>query len=232
MDLDALFEEDLCRLKGPVQPIRVENGIPFYTSEQINLFGLPHHWGVQQYQIIELYDDGRPPVTDYEMEQERRGSLRPIHHYYRVERFESILYQLIGCRGIIPPSVIKIIQESQIDRHPDRIWDSVRNILKKHKLSVYYNRIPIILDQLGFDRKIKWGDQNALVLELVNEFKKISAKFEELKPLLERTYFPNLRYVAFKLLKEYGAEFQYRIPFLRTPRKEKVMDDLWEMLRN
>ena len=232
MDLDALFEEDLRRLQGPVQPIRMENGIPFYTSQQVNLFGLPHHWGVQQYQIIELYDDGRPPVTDYEMEQERRGSLRPIHHYNRVERFESILYQLIGCRGIIPPSVIKIIQESQIDRHPDRIWDSVRNILKKHKLSVYYNRIPIILDQLGFDRKIKWGDQNALVLELVNEFKKISAKFEELKPLLERTYFPNLRYVAFKLLKEYGAEFQYRIPFLRTPRKEKVMDDLWEMLRN
>lgn len=232
MDLDALFEEDLRRLQGPVQPIRMENGIPFYTSQQVNLFGLPHHWGVQQYQIIELYDDGRPPVTDYDMEQERRGSLRPIHHYNRVERFESILYQLIGCRGIIPPSVIKIIQESQIDRHPDRIWDSVRNILKKHKLSVYYNRIPIILDQLGFDRKIKWGDQNALVLELVNEFKKISAKFEELKPLLERTYFPNLRYVAFKLLKEYGAEFQYRIPFLRTPRKEKVMDDLWEMLRN
>ena len=232
MDLDALFEEDLRRLQGPVQPIRMENGIPFYTSQQVNLFGLPHHWGVQQYQIIELYDDGRPPVTDYDMEQERRGSLRPIHHYNRVERFESILYQLIGCRGIIPPSVIKIIQESQIDRHPDRIWDSVRNILKKHKLSVYYNRIPIILDQLGFDRKIKWGDRNALVLELVNEFKKISAKFEELKPLLERTYFPNLRYVAFKLLKEYGAEFQYRIPFLRTPRKEKVMDDLWEMLRN
>lgn len=235
MDLDALFAEDLARLQtfpGPIQPLRVEFGIPFYTSQQINLFGLPHIWGVDQYQIIELFEDSHPQVTDYDMEQERRGSLRPIHHYNRVERFEQILYQLVGCRGVVPRLVICTIKQEGFDDHPDRVWDSVRSILKKHKWSHYYNRIPVILDQLGFKRKIDFGDSNAFILNIVNEFKKISAKFEDLKPHLVRCYFPNLRYVAFKLLIEYGAIFQYKIPFLRTPRKEKMMDDLWEMLRN
>jgi hypothetical protein len=238
MDLDALFAEDMARLQqtfyypGPVQPIRIENGIPFYTSQQINIYGLPHHFGIDQYQIIELEEDGRPPVTDYDMEQERRGSLRPIHHYNRVERFEQILYQLVGCRGVVPRLIIQHIRSIGYDRNPDKVWDSVRSILKKNNWSQYYNRIPIILDQLGFDRKIDFGDNNAFVLNLVNEFRKISAKFEELKPHLVRCYFPNLRYVAFKLLVEYGAVFQYKIPFLRTPRKEKQMDELWELLRS
>lgn len=238
MDLDDLFAGDLALLQqpitftGPIQPIRVENNIPFYTSQQINLFGLPHHWGVDQYQIVELYEDGRPPVTDYEIEQERRGSLRPVHHYNRVERFEQILYQLIGCRGVVPRLIIVHIQAVGFDPHPDRVWDSVRSILKKNQWSNYYNRIPVILDQLGFERRIDFGDSNQFVLELVNEFRRISARFEELKPTLVRCYFPNLRYVAFKLLVEHGAVFQYKIPFLRTPRKEKQMDELWELLKS
>jgi hypothetical protein len=238
MDLDALFAEDLARLQqpliypGPTQPVRVEFGIPFYTSQQISIFGLPHLFGVDQYQIIELQEDSHPPVTDYDMEQERRGSLRPIHHYSRVERFEQILYQLVGCRGVVPRVIVLHIQSVGFDQHPDRVWDSVRAILKKNNWSQYYNRIPIILDQLGFERKIDFGDNNAFVLNLVNEFRKISCRFEELKPQLVRSYFPNLRYVAFKLLQEHGAVFQYKIPFLRTPRKEKMMDELWELLRS
>lgn len=237
MDLDALFAEDMALLQKPiliypVDPVRYEDGVPFYTSQQINLYGLPHLFGIDQYQIIELYDDGHPQVTDYDMEQERRGALRPIHHYNRVERFEQILYQLVGCRGVVPRMIILHLKSVGYDRHPDRVWDSVRSILKKNNWSQYYNRIPIILDQLGFDRKINFGDSNAFVLNIVNEFRKISARFEELKPHLVRCYFPNLRYVAFKLLIEHGAVFEYKIPFLRTPRKEKVMDELWELLRN
>jgi hypothetical protein len=28
----------------PCQPIRWENTVPVYTSQQINLYGLPDHW--------------------------------------------------------------------------------------------------------------------------------------------------------------------------------------------
>jgi hypothetical protein len=236
MDLDELFREDLERLQQPllypVAPIRQEFGIPFFTSQQIDLYGLPHLYGVDQYQIVELREDSHPAVTDYDMEQERRGSLRPVHHYSRVERFESILYQLLGSRGIVPRKVIDHIQEVGFDSRPDYIWDSIRGILKHQGWSMYYNRIPIILDQIGFPCRIDFGDKNAFVINVVNEFKKVSARFEELKSQLTRTYFPNLRYVAFKLLQEYGAVFQYKIPFLRTPRKEKMMDELWELLRS
>ena len=216
---------------GPVQPIRVENGIPFYNSDQIALYGLPDYWGIEYYQIIETRETSTPMVTDYDMEQARVGSLRPIHFYNRVERFESILFQLVACRGKVPSNVISHIIDHGFDRDPDHVWDSIRAILKKKNWTRYYNRIPTILQILGFDRKINFGDQNAFILETVNEFKKLNAAFERLKPSLERKYFPNLRYIAFKLLQQQGAMFEYRIPFLRTPSKEKMLDRLWDLLQ-
>lgn len=230
--LDSLFSDyGLNPSPGPVQPVRFEDGIPFYYSDDIELYGLPHHWGVEEYQIIETRETSAPMVTDYDMEQSRVGALRPIHFYNRVERFESILFQLIACRGKVPDDVIAHIVQNGFDRNPDHVWDSIRAILKKNQWSRYYNRIPTILQMLGFHRKINYGDQNAFVLNIVNEFKKVNAAFEQLKPRLQRKYFPNLRYIAFKLLQQEGAMFEYRIPFLRTPSKEKLLDDLWELLQ-
>lgn len=251
MDLDELFKDDLEQLRalppifgptipdlllpivlpGPVQPIRYDQGLPIYTTEQVDLYGYPEDWGIDNYLVIEERETSHPMVTDYQMETERRGALRPIHHYNRVERFQSILYQLIGSRGVVPRLVITTIVQKGYDPHPDRVWNSIRKLLKEHNWSLYYNRIPVILEQLGYKRKINFNDQNAFVLHIVNEFRKISARFEELKPQLERTYFPNLRYVVFKLLQENGATFEYSIPFLRTPRKEKVMDEIWSLLK-
>lgn len=248
MDLDELFAEDFAFLEslpslfegiadlpptlpGPVQPTRFEGDLPIYTTDQIDLYGYPEDWGVENYLVIEERETSHPMVTDYEMECERRGALRPIHHYNRVERFQSILYQLVGSRGVVPRLVVQTIRTEGYDAHPDRVWNSIRSILKKHNWSLYYNRIPIILEMLGYKRKISFQDPNAFVRHIVNEFKKISSNFEILKPTLQRKYFPNLRYVVFKLLQENGAEFEYRIPFLRTPRKEKMMEELWSILK-
>lgn len=252
MDLDELFKDDFEMLQnlppifgpgimdlslpivlpGPIQPIRFEGDLPIYTTDQVDLYGYPEDWGIEKYLVIEERESGHPMVTDFQMEMERRGALRPIHHYDRVERFQSILYQLIGSRGVVPRLVIQTIKLEGYDAHPDKVWNSIRNLLKKHNWSLYYNRIPVILEQLGYKRKINFNDQNAFVLHIMNEFRKISARFEQIKPQLERKYFPNLRYVVFKLLQENGAEFEYNIPFLRTPRKEKTMDELWLLLRN
>ena len=230
LDLDTLFENDQRMLAAPCIPVRFEAGIPFYTSQQVDLYGEPHHWGVDQYQIIQLREDAHPFVTDYDMEMERRGALRPIHHYSRIERFESILYQLIGSRGRVPPEVVETIRREGFNTDPNLIWESIRSILKKHKWRMYYNRIPTILQMLGYQEKIEFGDNNAFVRELVNDFKKISQKFEQMKPTLGRSYFPNLRFIAFKLLERSGAVFQYKIPFVRTPRKEKMLNELWKIL--
>lgn len=230
LDLDTLFADDLKSLAAPCQPIRYETGIPFYTSQQVDLYGEPYHWGIQEYEVVQLREDAHPFVTDYDMEQDRRGSLRPIHHYSRVERFESILYQLIGSRGRVPPEVVEHIRSVGYNHDPDQIWESIRMILKRKKWRQYYNRIPTILQMLGYQERIEFGDNNAFVRELVNDFKKISQRFEEVKAKLARSYFPNLRFIAFKLLERSGAVFQYKIPFVRTPRKEKMLNDLWEIL--
>lgn len=236
LDLDELFAQDLANLlnaslPGPTQPIRMDGNVPVYTSDQIDLYGLPDLWGIHEYEVIESRESSHPMVTDYQMEQERRGSLRPIHHYNRVERFESILYQLIGARGVVPKLVLTTIQLEGYDLDPAKIWNSIRAILKKHNWRLYYNRIPVILEKLGYKLKINFQDKNAFVLMIVNEFRKMSAKFEQIRSQLERTYFPNLRYICFRLLKENGAVFEYDIPFLRTPRKEKMMNELWELLK-
>jgi hypothetical protein len=99
---------------GPVQPIRIDpDFVPVYTSSQIKLFGLPDYWGMTCYRVVELREDAAPFVTDFKMEQER-GRMRPIHRYSRVERFESVLYQLIGCRGKVPKSIVNLIREKGI----------------------------------------------------------------------------------------------------------------------
>jgi hypothetical protein len=69
---------------GP-EPVRYEDGYPVYDSKQIEIFGRPEYWGVENYRVIALRETEHPMVTDWKMEQER-GRMRPIHRYSRVER--------------------------------------------------------------------------------------------------------------------------------------------------
>ena len=149
---------------GPCQPIRVDNYVPVYTTSQVDLYGLPEFWGVSCYLVIQEREDMSPMVTDYHMEQERRGSLRPIHHYDRIERFQSTLYQLIGCRGKVPNEIISQIKQEGYNTDPDHIWDSIRDTLKSIPNGrLYYNRIPTILQILGYQRKIDFKDQSMFI---------------------------------------------------------------------
>ena len=215
---------------GPCQPIRIENYIPVYDSEQYDIYGSPENWGISSFLVIQTQESARPMVTDYKMEMERRGALRPIHHYSRVERFKNVLYQLLGCRGIVPKHVIEHIQSVGYDLDPDHIWDSIRNILKRKQWRLYYNRIPIIIQILGYKRKIDFGDSNEFLEKVITDFKIINTNYELLKGTFGRTYFPSLRFVAFKLIKKHGAEFQYKFPYIRTPRKIDLLEGIWTLL--
>ena len=224
---ETLFYQEV---PGPVQPFRIDDDfVPVYTSSQIALYGLPEYWGIVVYRVIELREDASPFVTDFKMEQER-GRLRPIHRYSRVERFESVLYQLIACRGKVPASIIALIRTVGYNEDPKEVWNSVRSILKSNGGRVYYNRIPSILNILGYDRKIQFGDSNELVRLIVNDFRILSNRFEKIKGEVGRVYFPSLRFIACKLLELYGVKFEFEIPFVRTPRKLKTMEHIWDLL--
>ncbi len=234
---------------GPCQPIRFEELIPVYTSDQIDVFGVPDNWGVVAYLVIESRESMKPMVTDWKMEQEMRGSTRPIHRYNRVKRFESTLYQLLGYRGDVPLELIQEIKEIGYDSRGGYIWNSIREILKIKKtnvyeeeywdstkkifktkrIKVYYDRIPLIIQMLGEDKRIDLNDNFLLLQRIIDEFKLFNSCYERIRG--SRKYFPNLRFVALKLLKTFGADIQYDIPLLRTKRKIEPMELLWDRIQ-
>jgi hypothetical protein len=123
-----------------------------------------------------------------------------------------------------------LILQTGYDKDPGLVWNSVRGILKKNKGRIYYNRIPTILGMLGYEKKVQFGDSNELVRVIVNDFRILSSRFDKKKKSMGRVYFPSLRFVACKLLEMYKVEFEYKIPFARTPRKLKGMEKIWESL--
>ena len=210
-----------------LEPIRYdEDMVPVYDSKQIEVYGLPDWYGVTCYRVIALRETESPMVMDWKMEIER--PMRPIPRYSRVERFTSILAQLIACRGKVPKDLIEDIKKIGFTTDPDLIWNEIREILKKRKGRKYYNRIPTILEILGF-QKVGVG-RNSLVLGIVDDFRIISHRFNQNRESLGRVYFPSLRFIAFKLLEMHGVKFGYKVPFARTPSKLKAMETTWSLL--
>lgn len=111
----------------------------------------------------------------------------------------------------------------------DGSWESIRRILKQHKIPKLYNQIPLIIRKLGFGNCIEFKDSHKSYISILKEFNEIHYKFN-LKNSNERKYFPNLRFVALKLIEKYGGEFKIKIPFIRTRRKlvhlEKIIKEL------
>jgi hypothetical protein len=208
-----------------MNPVMIdENGIPYFTNHQIKDYGMPEYFGYEKYLIIESRE--KTFVTDYNMEQE--GYFTKVHRYDRIGRFKATLLNLIGHRGKIPEHVISIV-EAFLDPQSKDVWNATRAILKHYKLRRYYDNIPIILQQLkictGF-KKLEYTQVEAII----NDFKCLSDRFERTKKQYKRRYFPNIRYVALKLLELHGIHPMYKIPLARTARKNKSLDDLWVSL--
>lgn len=112
------------------------------------------------------------------------------------------------------------------DWDPDTVWTRIQKELSKIGERKYFNRISRIMESMGMESlvigKARCGD----VLE---RFVEISRKFDEMK-WEGRKYFPCLRYVALRLLKDYGTEFSVRVPLVKTAYKVKVLDDVYKRL--
>jgi hypothetical protein len=208
-----------------MQPFKIDpDGIPCFSSNQIDDYGLPEHWGFEFYRIIDSRD--KIMVTDFKMEQQY--DLRKIHRYDRIARFKSILYSLVGERGSVPHEVISIVGQ-YIKRDDKDLWNACRKILKHYGFRIYYNRIPVIL------KSLKLGKGFALLnfeeLEhIIHRFQALVSVFESNRIKFDRKYFPNNRFVALKLLEESGHASEYTIPFIRTVRKDKQLNELWNKL--
>ena len=207
----------------PYYAIREENGVPFFLKCDVDLFGKPDLWGLDEYFVIETRED-LEMVLGKEGERDGPRS-RPVHLYSRFERFKGVLMELLGVKEV-PKEVIELLKERCFDPHRDRCWNSVRKILKQEGLTRYYNRIPTMLQMLGMEKNLHC--EYEVVMEILNDFKRISARFDG--ALWGRTYFPNLRFCALKYLELAGVEFEYKIPFLRTPRKLREMNIVWDLL--
>lgn len=68
------------------------------------------------------------------------------------------------------------------------------------------------------------------MLLIIRDFQCLSVRFERIKLQLNRVYFPSLRFIACKLLEAHQVTFEFRVPLVRTPRKLKSMEKIWELL--
>lgn len=196
-----------------------DSTLPLFTTSQIDDYGLPLFWGYDRYLVVETRDDTKY-VTDFKMEQEMYR--RPIHRYNRRERFYHTLTYLLGDRGKVPPTVLLIC-----NIYAEPTWEGVRKVLKEYKWRVYYNRIPFILQHMVGKQmaQVKAEQYRAIMAD----FDWFHAWFEQNKFLMDRKYFPNMKFIALKLMDRHGIVTTHPIPGARTKRKTKELEEIWDL---
>jgi hypothetical protein len=205
----------------------MEGETPCFRRVDVDMFGLPHYYGVENYFVISTEDDISPHVTDWVMEKERRGALRPPHRYSRVSRFRALLYDLMGHRNI-PDEILECLNEYGFEKGDDEIYESIREVFKVFGYRKYYNSIPSLIMRLRGQPLANLFDWK--IIEMVNnDFQRMSNRFDN-QYEGSRLYFPNLRYVALNLLELNGVQFGFRMKKIRTPRKVGVMENIFDLL--
>lgn len=195
-----------------MDPIRYDGEFAVFSTRQVDMYGPPDNY--DKFYVVVEPDDRVEFGLDWKFEQGR--SWRQVHRYSRIERFKTVLLDLVGGRKCVPPHVIETVKFWGIDAREKKMWNSARMILRAYGWKKYYNKIPSILACFG-------GTQDQITsLEIdrvMCKFRAISARFDEIKGTLGRTYFPDLRYIALKLLEEVGVEMSYAAVKLKTRRK-------------
>lgn len=165
--------------------------------------------------------------TDYDMEQSR--DWRKIHRYSRRERFKSTLYHLLNITGKIPIAVHKLVKwklrRLKLKVSKSKIWGQIRTILKQNGLQRYYNLIPSFI-RYSCGLRPKLNDD--AITNILSDFEKMHYQFDkDLKINWKRIYFPNLRFIAFKLMDKHGITYPYKVPLAHTLRKQKYLNNLF-----
>jgi hypothetical protein len=160
--------------------------------------------------------------------QEVMNPKRPVHRYDREERFRKTLDMLLGFGNGIDEETLEGCKalEWETEINEGTIWEVVRKYLKKEKKRKYYNKIPWIIDQMGYD--VLKGYEWKKYCWILQDFEEMHRIFN--KSLKGKIYFPNMRFICFKLMEKYGIGYRFRVPLIRTNRKRKRLLGLWENL--
>lgn len=210
-----------------IQYLRVEdlghgNLLYVFESNQVDIWGLPHLYGYQDYIVVESRCYEGQFVTDFKQEQEMFGNARPIHRYCRYERFRGIVKELLGMKPV-PDQVIDACYE--LNPWEENLWNKIRAILKKNGWRRFYNRIPWIINELGLNIYVD-VNINELFDYMMKKFLIMQEKF---KLYYEEKYFPNLRFIALKLILE-KVDVLIDLPLLQTKRKILSLEIIWNKI--
>jgi len=116
------------------------------------------------------------------------------------------------------------------DARPTHVWESIRGFIKQSEYgNIYYNRIPSIMHMMGLRMRIDVKNNHAFIKSIVDEFRVVNARFDRLED--KPKYFPNMRFIALKFLHDFGAKFDFDIPLIRTKRKLKPLEIIWNSIK-
>lgn len=209
-------------------PISYYDDIPQFSTEQYEWYHdkLPEH-----YEIID-----NEPEYSYEVPFSKTNTgvswtkTRPIHRYFLKDRFKFTLYQLMGVAGDVPFHILCLFDKQEIKQVPkDKLWDYIRNILKKNNGRLYYNRIPSIVLMLGL-AKPRFMQQEKILQAIIKEFEEMIVSWKTVKDKFNRKYFINLRYVSLRLLAKHGITFPYHVPLARMGKSVTFLGGVYNEL--
>lgn len=195
--------------------------------QQTEIIKTPYVGETEWMEFIEPDNLQESGVMDYDMEINFKMNFKPIHRYSRTDRFKYTFYQLLGIAGDVPLEIKKYIKQSlkSVRLSKAKIWNQIRFILKKNKWRKYYNRIPEIIK---FCTGLAPIIQNTSLI--INEFNIFHFKWDHgLSEKVNRIYFPNLRFIAFKLMEKHNIIYPYNVSNVRTVRKRKYLNSLFEL---
>jgi hypothetical protein len=227
--LDIVKEAPLSPPKSPVLPTAPHHydhhGVAVFTAEQLS-WAQPSDFGFDEdYLVVEEEHTSHPLRTNYSDEIYLTRK-RPVHRYSRRERFKFTLGQLMGCSGNVPVAVLKAMDKKYLaSLKSEHLWDAVRETLKRHNWRIYYNRVPAILAGLGMSQ-FRYSSTKVFQ-DIMHDFDLMDKIFMSMKKQLKRSYFPNLRYTAVRLMKRHGVVMPVNIPLARTTRKLQSLDQLY-----
>jgi hypothetical protein len=166
------------------------------------------------------------PWFALEYGDEIRARQKKIHRYSRKDRFRFTLMQLLAIGGDVPTRVIELVRSNLKTKKPKQLWNHTRAILKGNGLRKFYNRIPYIL-RIVYNLKIS-NIASQKIMDILGRFDTLGYQFDtRLKAKWGRKYFLNMRFVALSLIKQQGILFPYDIPFARTSRKRRYLENLF-----
>lgn len=213
-------------------PSYYENNIPVYSKWQIDLYGPPHEIS---YLVL---DDDITYLPSYSQIRNRLENLQHVHRYDRIQRFTTILLQIVGDSRISSKKGMKCIKKvsrnipADIDLYPlPTMYQIIRNVMRLNGLKIYYNRVATILNEFNItDTRKHYSTE--LINNVLQDFKKMHYTFAKVKGDLERIYFPNLKFVALKLLLKYGFTNPFNLKLAKTPARLQKLNKDYDLIWN